>query len=431
MSGGPNVMSNIRVQSVAAVYGAWLVGIFGVFYLAHGRDDSVLPLQLILIAGMIPAGLQLLFLKIDWRGLVAPVKFWLALLLVILLSYVVNGMDPRTAPSGSGVIIPAAWTPMVYIFDTLFVMWIATLVSACSNRELMRLIGSFYCVFAAPFLIYIDFTGEMLWGRLVANDLQPNNWGLMGLTACLAAFARKPDPIAMASFVSGAYTMLIASSREHELALVVVVLVVAALYLEDLNRSRLVAVLVASAITLIIAAIFLDPYILSAIQYISSDVLLVDSPDRGVDSGFTGRTGVWAATLDVWMKSPLFGVGFREHERFLNWVPAHNAYLAMLADTGLVGLILYVVLLISSLVASWGMKDARSRRFVLTTILGYIVIGFFDRRAINAGNPYGLLILMCCSVALVDQSLRRAVRSVMPPDRPRELALADPPVSVR
>jgi O-antigen ligase len=127
----------------------------------------------------------------------------------------------------------------------------------------------------------------------------------------------------------------------------------------------------------------------------------------------------------------LFGVGFREHERVLNWVPAHNAYLAMLADTGLVGFVLYIVLLVSSLLASWGMKDPRSRRFVLTTIVGYIVIGFFDRRAINAGNPYGLLILMCCSVALVDQSLRRAVRSVMPLDEPRDLALADPPASAR
>lgn len=425
-------MSNVRVQSVAAAYGAWLVGIFVVFYLAHGREDSVLPLQLILIAGVIPAALQLLLLKIDWRGLVAPVKIWVALLLVILLSYIVNGMDPRTAPSGGGVIIPAAWTPMVYILDTVFVMWIATLVSGCSNRELLRLIGSYYCVFATPFLVYVDFTGEMLWGRLIANDLQPNNWGLMGLTACLAAFARKPDPIAVASFVFGAYTMLLASSREHELALAVVVLVVAALYFEDLNRSRLATVLVASGITLIIAAVFLDPYIVSAIRYISSDVLLVDSPDRGIDSGFTGRTGVWAATLDVWMKSPLFGVGFREHERFLDGVPAHNAYLAMLADTGLVGLFVYVVLLISSLLASWGMKDPRTRRFVLTTIVGYIVIGFFDRRAINAGNPYGLLILMCCSVALVDQSLRKAVRSaVRPADRPRDLTFADRPVSTR
>jgi O-antigen ligase len=128
----------------------------------------------------------------------------------------------------------------------------------------------------------------------------------------------------------------------------------------------------------------------------------------------------------------LFGVGFREHERFLDWVPAHNAYLAMLADTGLVGLFVYVVLLISSLLASWGMKDPRTRRFVLTTIVGYIVIGFFDRRAINAGNPYGLLILMCCSVALVDQSLRRAIRSaVRPADRPRDLTFADRPVSTR
>jgi hypothetical protein len=89
------------------------------------------------------------------------------------------------------------------------------------------------------------------------------------------------------------------------------------------------------------------------------------------------------------------------------------------------------VLLFASLIASWGIQDKRTRRFAMTSIVGYIVIGFFDRRAINSGNPYGVFILMSCSVALVDQSLRRAVELFgnrkSPPDGYRRPILLTPP----
>lgn len=400
-------MPGMRFHTVAAAYALWLVGVWVAFYLAHGNDESAL--QFILICGMIPAVCQIFLLGVDWRGLVAPAKIWLALLLVILLSYVVNGMDARTAPSGSGTVIPAAWTPIVYTINTVFILVIATLVAGCPDRRLLRSIAGLYCIFAAPFLVYVDMTGERVWGRLAANDLQPNNWGLMGLTVCLGAFARKPGLLAIASFVIGGATILEASSREHILALAVVLLVVAALQLQGMNRSRLIAILVGACVILIAAAVLLDPYIIDAIEYVRSDVLLVDSPDRGLSSGFTGRSEIWAATIDLWLKSPILGVGFRQHEQFLlTIVSAHNAYLAMLADTGLLGLVVYLVLQIYSLFASWGIQDQRTRRFVIAVIVGYVIIGFFDRRTINGGNPYSLFFLMCCSVAMADQSLRKA-----------------------
>jgi hypothetical protein len=81
----------MRVHVVAAAYALWILGTFVVFY-AISRDEN--PLQLALMADVIPACCQLLLLGIDWCGLVAPTKIWLALLLIVLLSYVVNAMDP-------------------------------------------------------------------------------------------------------------------------------------------------------------------------------------------------------------------------------------------------------------------------------------------------------------------------------------------------
>jgi O-antigen ligase len=403
-------MSAMRLNILAGAYALWILGIFVVFYLAHGADNNAL--QIAVICGVIPAGCQILVLGVDWRGLVAPVKIWLALILVILLSYFVNALNPLTAlGGGAGTAIPVAWTPIVYTLNVVLILVIATLVAGCPDRRLLRSIASIYCILGGLFLLYVDLTGEMLWGRLRANDIESNVWGLVGLTVCLGAFARKPGPVAVAGFAAGGATILLANSREHMVALAVALLVIIALYLRDMNRSRLWAVLAGSCVTLILAALLLDPYILDAISYVNSDVLMLDSPNRGLNSGFTGRSDIWAATFDLWLKSPLLGIGFRQHEQFLpGALPAHNAYLAMLADTGLLGFIVYVVLQIGSLIASWGIQDQRTRRFVMTVILTYIVIGFFDRRTINAGNPFGLFFVMCCSVALVDQSLRKAAQ---------------------
>jgi hypothetical protein len=398
-------MNSLRLQAVAWAYASWLLGVFVVFYLTY---PSVNQLQFAVIGGAVPATFQVVLLGIDWRGLVAPVKIWLAYMLVILLSYLWNVAHPGTAPSGeSDTLIPAAWMPLTYTLNAAFIMAIGTLVGGSPDRRLLRTIASFYAIICAAFLAYVDLTGKMVWGRLLANGITSNVWGLMGLTACIAALARKPGLIALASFAVGLTTILLASSREHLLAVFVSLLVVAALYYRDLNRARLVTVLVGLCVVLIGAELLLDPYILNAINYIKYDILLLNSPDRGAGSGFSGRTGVWTETVQLWLKSPIFGFGYRQHERFLHGAPAHSAYLAVLADTGLLGFVVYLVLLIGSLAASWGIRDRRTRRFVVTTIVSYIIIGFFDRRTIDAGNPCSLFFLMCCSLALSDQSLRR------------------------
>jgi O-antigen ligase len=352
---------------------------------------------------------QLFLLGIDWRGLVAPVQLWLIYLLIILLSYVWNLMDARTTPTDLGLgpsLIPAAWTPLVYTLNAAFIMVVGTLVAGCPDRRLLRSIASFYCVIAALFLVYIDLTGKILWGRLYENGVNSTVWGLMALTVCLGAFARKPGVIALASFGAGIATILLASSREHLLAVFVSLLIVVGLYYREMDRGRLMRLVLGSCVALIGIQLLLDP-LLDVVHYVASDVLQLNSADRGIDSGFTGRTGIWRDTLELWMRSPVFGVGYRQHEQFLDGAPAHSAYLAVLADTGLLGFIVYIVLLISSLSAAWGIQDRRTRRFVVTMIVAYMISGLFDTRTIDAGNPYSLLFLMCCSLALADRSRRR------------------------
>jgi O-antigen ligase len=410
LQGGPvgitTGKTGMRFHTVAAAYAVWLLAILIAFYLTHGQSE--MAMQIALAAGAIPAALQLLLLGVDWRGLVAPAKMWLALLVIILFSYLVSNSNPETTTRPiEGLPISSAWIPMVYTLNVIFMVVIAVLVAGCPDRRLLRSIAGTFCILCAPFLVYVDLTGTRTWGnRLEANGIASNWWGLMGLTVCLTAFAMKPGPLAVAGFMGGAETILAGSSREDMVAMTVTLMIVIVSYLRTVRGSRLMLVLAGLCATLFGATVLL-PYIIDAVGYVGHDVLLVDSSARGIGSGFTGRVGLWKAAVDIWLQHPILGVGFRQNEQFLGGYSAHNAYLAMLVDMGLVGFVWFLILLGASFIAALGIRDQRTRLFVITLIVANVIIGFFDRRIINGGTPYGLFFIMCCSAALADRSLRR------------------------
>lgn len=402
--------ASMKSHVVVASYALWLFAIEVVFYLVGGNDETAL--QVIVICGVLPVVLQILLLGVDPRGLVAPVKLTLALLLVILLSYVVNATDPLLAPASTeGLSIPLRWVPVVFVINTAFILVLATVLAGCPDRTLLVSVSSQFCILSAAFLVYIDLTGEYEWGRLAANGIQPNFWGAMGLLLCLTAFARGRGLISAMGFTVGAYTMYLADSRSSMLALAAACLLLGFLYVRELKGQRAAFWLAILGGSFLAALVFYDSYVSDTLQFASSNLLKLDSSDRGIDSGFSGRTGLWSETIDLWATSPLFGVGFRQHEVFLKTISsAHNAYLAMLADTGLAGLAVYLFLVIGSLAAALGITDRRMRRLILAVVVSYAVYGFFERRAINSGNPYSILFLLGCFSALADRQLRKAAR---------------------
>lgn len=397
----------MRFHTVVAAYALWLMSILVAFYLTYGKSE--VTMQITLVAGAIPVGLQLFLLGLDWHGLVAPVKMWLTLLLVVLLSYLASNFNALTATrAAEDSPLPAAWIPIVYTVNVIFMALIAIAVAGCPDRRLLRSVAGLFSIICAPFLVYIDLTGERTWGdRLVANGIASNWWGLMGLTVCITAFARRPGPLAFTAFAGGGATILAGSSREDMVAIAACVVIVVISYVRTLTRARLMVVLAGVCAASLMAMILL-PYIIDAISYLASDILLVDDPARGMGSGVTGRQHLWLGALEIWLKHPLFGIGFRQNEQFLGGYSAHNAYLAMLADTGLVGFVWFMVLLGTTFRAALGIQDQRTRLLILTFLVANVIIGFFDRRIINGGTPYGIFFVLCFSAALVDESLRKA-----------------------
>ncbi len=174
-----------------------------------------------------------------------------------------------------------------------------------------------------------------------------------------------------------------------------------------LRSYRLVAAIaIVGGIPLVIMSV---PSYLAAIgDVISTDVFKLNDPYRGLGSGFTGRSDLWAEAINTWMRAPLFGVGYHQSDRFItDQLGAHSAYLSTLADMGVAGLLLYCGLLLWSFLAGLAIEDARTRRVTLALIVGYAVYGLFESRAFNLGNPFSLLFLMVGFYALADQQRRR------------------------
>ena len=169
-------------------------------------------------------------------------------------------------------------------------------------------------------------------------------------------------------------------------------------YMYDLRNRRLIGAFV--VITVILAFVMVAvPVLRDSASDFFVNLFKLDDPYRGLSSGSSGRDELWRAAMALWWNHPWFGVGFRMHEAYLpaNF-SAHNAYLAMLADTGVFGLLWYLALMAMAWIGMFRLKDARTRHLAIGLIVSYTFVGLFERRAINGANPMSLLFLMAAMV---------------------------------
>jgi O-antigen ligase len=385
----------MKLSVVAAAYALWLFGTELVFYWAHGPDTSAL--QSVVIAGLIPVALQFLLLGLNPFGLVLPVRMALIFLLIVVLSFLTNGANGQT---------------ITYMIELVFLFGVAIVAAGCPSPQLLPTMAAFFCIPNALFLLYIVATGRYVFGRLVEGGLEPNWWGLMGAWLTLSSFAYRSRALTAVCIAVGYVTMYYSSSRGSILGASVALAVIAPFYLTGLRGSRLFLAL-GGAAALLGVGIFLGPHLdMLSLRDAANDVMKLDDPNRGLGQGFTGRSGLWEESLALWRSSPLFGVGFRQHELYLSGhFNAHNAYLAMAADTGIVGLLWYLIFIGLSLGAALRLPEPRSRNVTTAIIIGYAVIGLFERRAINGGNPFSVFYVMCCFYALAQHQWLRALKA--------------------
>jgi O-antigen ligase len=146
-------------------------------------------------------------------------------------------------------------------------------------------------------------------------------------------------------------------------------------------------------------------------------LLSLSDPERGLGSGFTGRTNYWSDGWAAFCSRPLVGYGFRTRTRIveaavsLEEINAHNGYLNMLLDVGVVG----TMPLIGGLVVSlWGFSrrlaslsrccsrlDAGQLkvnrdvcRISISLVVSNMVVWAFEPYYLNLGVSHSVLLII-------------------------------------
>ncbi len=131
----------------------------------------------------------------------------------------------------------------------------------------------------------------------------------------------------------------------------------------------------------------------------ASDFFAIQDRHRGLESGGSGRLETWKITWDLFLAHPILGVGFRAHEAALKInTSAHNGYLALLAEIGVIGFAAICFATLAGLRNIWRRNQDPPETFSYSVLFGlacgYCVLAVFERYFINAGNPTSLLFLL-------------------------------------
>jgi O-antigen ligase len=206
------------------------------------------------------------------------------------------------------------------------------------------------------------------------------------------------------------YSMVVLQSRDSLLA-TAIALVIAAISSIARNRfnKKFFAYLLPAcfgSLALCAALSLAGVPVIESIGQFFEGLLMLNDKHRGLASGGSGRNDLWAAAISLWQSQPLFGVGFKGHTLFMpDQMPAHNAYLGMLADAGLAGLASYLII-ISPAISYIFKREALCSpeyRERASIILTYLLYGMFESRAFSFGNSYSVIFML----AVFDCSKRR------------------------
>jgi O-antigen ligase len=203
----------------------------------------------------------------------------------------------------------------------------------------------------------------------------------------------------MAGGVLLAWIMVLAASSRSTIVALMVAAVFAALFefrmLRAITGKRFV---VAAALIVVLGVVyfgFASTYLVHLLE--------IDFSYRGFGTGATGRTDLWAKSLDAFLSDPTliaFGGGLRSSEYTVIGFLTENSYLSILLDSGIfVGGALILFLLYSPIMA---LRMERSRANAPKNTLVFLpsffvflpIQCFFLRYFVGIGNPTSLLTLV-------------------------------------
>jgi hypothetical protein len=317
---------------------------------------------------------KLALVCLDWRNVKWPspvARFLVIAVSAMILATTLDGMGP------TGPYVAAAGF-LAHLVVTLL------LVDHARLRRYLTAAG-LVITFVAVQHIALTLAHKMpeAWGRpFYFGQTEPNVGGEIEAAAALGAAYAMPRLFALPLVGILAADTILLQARSAILVDAGVLVVLAAYYpRQRLTARRGLIMAVAAAVGIsVLGAIgaagrFID---------LSSNLLMINDPYRGLGSGASGRTDLWNWAIDLFQASPLYGHSLN-YFGDIGFIGAHNLFLHGLAQYGLMSLPFF-----GSLVAAYFIlfRRDRPRFWVLVTALPLFL---FNDRFLNL-NPYPFMV---------------------------------------
>lgn len=297
-----------------------------------------------------------------------------------------------------GVVIEAEVSILIRVINFLYLNCFVYLFLASIKGGMNRLLY-FYSLLGLPVLLLLI---AQVIGVEFRSDLsvQPNYIGMIVISIAMSSLVVKVLAQRILFLVISFLILLLISSRAAIILLLIIILLDAFWlrkygYLKlKSTSSRLLLICIYSAASFsVLGGFFIE-------------ALMLDDEYRGVGTGLSGRVFRWEAAFDGWLENPVIGVGFGESSSYLGFT-ADNAYLTILLELGIVGLVLYI--LINSFALSSSFRSGKKLNTIFIAL--YLIYGIFEKRYFGIGNSFSILYLFVLfssfQVTVMNGSIKR------------------------
>ncbi len=376
----PEGRRRIGAQRIYAVLTAvWLIGLI---VPAITSDESRYLFQFVALAWLGLAGILLGREHfVYWPALRrdTTVRIWAGLSLAAVSLSAICSTDRQLSLS--------------YLFVTLVGLSICGGLWYCARGSVEFAI-SLYAILASAIVSLAYFTAFTPDTRLSLFGLDhPNHLALVSFGILAASLSLRNRFLAAALILLNLTVIVATQARGALLAATITITLY--LVLVSLNRKNRRGFL-ALALSVPCFLAFALAYQSQIAEAVAALLFLHDSA-RGVGTGFTGRVVGWHEAYQLFVENPILGVGFRAHDQYMTYLTsAHNGYLSLLAETGILGAAAVggLIVVCAFRLFKRALCGENSAMLGLSLLAGYLFIAIFERFLINVGNPTSLLVWM-------------------------------------
>ncbi|MBK6024740.1 hypothetical protein QOZ96_001239 [Brevundimonas nasdae] len=245
---------------------------------------------------------------------------------------------------------------------------------------------------------------------LVGRDLggiQPNVLGHIGFAFILLGYIAGGHT-RTAAIVLGGALIAVGQARTVFLGLVTFLVVYHLVMPQIKNRQSLIMTAICASFALVLVSLTFEPVVDASSRAATQLLGVTDAARTG--SGFTGRDTLWQNGLDVMKGHELNGYGFRtrgskELSQAGIAVNAHSGIINAILDIGLVGLLLYMMVIGTAafkMSEAWGRFRETSDRAGAAFLVAMVPVLVVEPNYLNFGSASHFLMLLFLTKPLVE-----------------------------